>query len=251
MKMIQVRLALITTMAFIVSAVGYADDTFFGGKGSILYPSSKTTVRMVSEKVNIKRNKKDVLVDCEFVFNNPDKNAEITMGFPAEPRIDYNDEKEDVSYDLNDLLIKDFTLSIDGVEKKCELLKVSNEEIKDINMKYAYVWKCTFPKKKQVYIKHTYRYGISGDSGGSVWIGYVMKTGALWAGKMDKAEITLDLNEKIPTKFLKITPSGYEYKGGVVKWTYLDFKPTADINVKIDPRYYQTAYTHNAMFRVP
>ena len=213
-----------------------ADDTYFGGFGADVFPSTKTKVRMISEVVAMKRIDRDVFATCDFTFINPGKDAVVTMGFPAEPQED--ESEEPVKADLRNVLIKDFTALADGKKLPVGIKKCKNQEnIKGLDFDYAFVWKVNLPHDQTVHLHHTYQYGISGNSGGQWWMSYILKSGALWDGKIDSAEISIDLNEDVSPGLLKIEPKNYLYKKGVIKWVFKDFKPTEDIRVEIDKSY--------------
>jgi hypothetical protein len=229
------KLLLFLIFSFVLSTA-WADDTFFGGVGDTIFPSNETKVRMVSENVSIKIRDNQNFVTCDFEFINPGNDTEITMGFPAEPYEDYDPETEKSKPDLSNLLIKNFTVFVDGQKISCELKKLSDKKRrKELDIDYAYLWKVQLPQNKIVKLHHTYDFGNSGDSGGQSWITYILKTGALWDGLMDKAQIAIDLGAPVGKDNLKITPKGYVYKDGIISWSYTHFKPTVDIRVDINP----------------
>lgn len=220
-------------LCFISSSVIFADDGYFGGIGDIVFPSTGTKIRMVSETVHLKYrpgNYGMVYAECDFEFVNPGDDTEITMGFPAEPRENYDDEF--MPPDSSPTLIRDFTVFIDGKKSSCVLKKITNKErIKELNFEDAFLWKVKMPRNKIVRLHHTYNYYVSGDNGGTVMITYILNTGALWNGRMDKAEIELDLGRGVTANGLEVRPSNYKFKKGVIRWTYKNFKPTEDIRV--------------------
>lgn len=213
-----------------------ADDTYFGGYGADVFPSTRTKVRMVSEIVNMKKVDRDVFATCDFTFLNPGEDAVVTMGFPAEPQEDESDEP--VKVDLRNVLIQKFTVLVDGEKLPFQIRKCKNEEnLKDLNFDYAFVWKVKLPHDKPVHLHHTYQYGMSGNSMGQWWMSYILKSGALWDGNIGSAQITIDLNENVAPGFLKVEPKGYHYQKGVIQWTFQDFKPKQDVRIEINKSY--------------
>ncbi len=229
-----------------IFSMAWSDDSFFGGMGDTVFPSNATKVRMVSENVNIKFVKNEdsddefnsikLFATCDFEFINPGNDAVITMGFPAEPYEDYDPETDTAKPDLSNLLIQDFTVYVDGQKMPYELKKLSGKKrVPGIDIDYAYLWKVRLPQNKIVKLHHTYDFGNSGDDSGVSFVTYILKTGALWDGLMDKAQITIDLGVPVEADDLKIIPKDYVYKDGLISWSYVNFKPTEDIRVEITP----------------
>lgn len=50
---------------------------------------------------------------------------------------------------------------------------------------------------------------------------------------MDKAGIVLELDSNTEMEQLEIKPSTYEFKKGIIRWFFTDFKPIEDISVTI------------------
>ncbi len=218
--------------AFSISNV-WSDDTYFGGVGTSVFPSKKTNVRMVSEMVRLKyqaglRFDGTVFADCDFYFISPESDDDITMGFPAEP---YEGPDDEDKPDLSHLLIRNFTVSVDGQKTSFELKKISKR--KGLDFEYAFLWEVKLPKGKIVHLHHTYDYKDSGDSIGQSWVSYILKSGALWNGSIEKAEIVLDMDKSVDKADIQsIQPDGYYMNNGTIHWVFKNFKPFKDILVK-------------------
>lgn len=232
-----------------------ADDGYFGGNGSIVFPSTDTDVRMVSETVNLKLVREyfdkthyryQVSADCQFTFVNPGKDAVITMGFPAEideqeAGRDEANEEPTPEANVDTVLVQNFKTYVDGAAVENQIKDVENvENIKGLNFHHAFLWPVKLPHNQPIHLHNTYDFGTSGEFD-SNFVSYILKTGALWAGKMDKAEITIDLDENVPGYLLDVKPAGYTYQKGVIHWLFTDFKPTEDIFVVI----YNRAHIEN------
>ena len=222
---------------FLTQSVVYADDSFFHGEGVSVFPATGTKIRMVSEKVNLKVVKnEDVFATCDFYFNNPEKETEITMGFPAQP--DEEDGEEQNLQEPDSDHIKDFKVFVNGQPVLCKLKKSFNKEkIPGLNFDEAFVWQVKMPQNKTVHVQHTYRFRTSAYYHTVLdkirEVSYILKTGALWDGKMDNAEISVDLGPNSKFGNLAIEPDGYVFEKGVVKWIFKNFKPTSDVRIEI------------------
>jgi|GEM_PF-5907076 len=211
----------------------WSDDGIFGGNGDTVFPTTKTKIQMVNEIVRLKcRNGtpffSTVYADCDFFFKNPDTDTVITMGFPAEPEEFFDEDDKDIE---SQFMIRNFTVEADGQKLNCKLKKTENiENIKDLSISYAYLWKMKFPKNKMVHVHHSYEFDEPGVAGGESRIVYILRTGALWSGVIDKAVIELELND-VSSKNLEIHPEGYTAKDGTIRWVFNHFKPMEDIEV--------------------
>lgn len=240
-------------LAPLTLAVAHGDDGYFGGAGASVYAEKTGQVRMAWEKVTLKRVKsKDprkapqIYAECVFSFENLGGATDFTMGFPAE---------SSGESDYKPTLIKDFKTFIGGKAypvkmKKVEVSKQVAEAL-DVQFDHAYVWPVHLAAHGTLEVKNTYHVEESGGQdvlaeGPSIpyfdndipeqeEIFYILKSGALWAGTIGQADITLDLGEKAPEAFLAIGPAGYTYKDGVITWSLKDLKPTADISVVLHP----------------
>jgi hypothetical protein len=184
----------------------------------------------------MKKIDRDVFAACDFTFVNPGDDIEVTMGFPAEPQ--EIEGEGPLQVDLKNTLIRNFTVLAGGEKLPFAMKKCKNQEnIKGLHFDYAFVWKIKLPHGRPVHLHHTYEYGVSGDSMGKKWLSYILKSGALWDGKIDSAVITIDLGEDISPGLLKIEPKDYTLKKGVIQWNFKDFKPAEDIKVEIDNSY--------------
>jgi hypothetical protein len=209
-----------------------ADETVFGGQGCSVYPVGDTKIRMVSQKVKLKKTGNDVLVQCEYVFANPGKKAEVTMAFPAEMNsAAYQAEKRT---GLPKPLVRDFKVFVNNKSVSRTLQAVTDKpNIRGLYFNYAFLWKVKFPKYKWVRVKNTYRFEKSGDSKGNWYIPYLLRTGAIWPGKIDTLDISIDLGSIKNTEYLEIKPKGYTYQKGLFHWRFKNIDPESDVEVRM------------------
>jgi hypothetical protein len=219
-----------------------ADDGFFSDDGMVLFPSDQTGVRMVSETISLKKVKGEIQAQSDSVFINPNKEAEITMGFPAElPKMK---ELKRLRYPKNP--IKDFTVAVDGQKVEAELKKVGNKlKIKGLSFSQALLWKIRLPQGKPIHVQHTYHfaviyYSVAGKYHVMDYAHYIpciLKLGGLWAGVPDTLDVTLDLGKDVPESLLEIMPKGYTKQTGVLHWLLKGVKPDNDMTVTVHNAY--------------
>ena len=227
-------------LLLVLSGAGQCDDGFFMGAGSSVMPINSTKVKMLSEKVALKVKKigkeKQIFVTCDFAFISPEK-EKILMGFP-----DVEDERR-AGWGGG---IKNFKVFLNGkqIDYKVKPMK-PNVDLPDLRYKKIFTWNVLFPKNRIVRIRHTYdmavseylNSGVYGAQYSVEYVPYILKTGSLWAGKIGKAEITIQLDKDYPIDDLKVSPAGSLYRNRTISWTFKNLKPAEDIRVEIhDPR---------------
>ncbi|MHB0997129.1 MAG: YARHG domain-containing protein, partial [Elusimicrobiales bacterium] len=132
-------------------------------------------------------------------------------------------------------LLKNFRVWVDGKERTYEVKRGVP------NYAGVFVWKVKFPSRKRVVITHTYDFEVGGYSSNGVFgamygvqeIPYILKTGALWNGKIGNGTISVDLGKDAILSDLEISPPGFSFRSGVITWAMANYKPSADIRVRI------------------
>jgi hypothetical protein len=81
---------------------------------------------------------------------------------------------------------------------------------------------------------HPYGKTVNSD----LWIAYVLRTGAYWAGTIGKAEATLTMDrpirpEDLRTDGVRGTTPGWELRDGALHWEWQEIEPDFDLSVQI------------------
>lgn len=169
-----------------------ANDTSFGGSGSLPVPVKEHKVKMLDEKILLQGYKLNTTdfkgewrVSCDFTFENTaNESLAFRMGFPL-PVID-----EDSAYSIpaghkgssGDPLVHDFTVLVDGKSKTVNRQVIGANEAHGIYYKDAYLWDMTFSPRQRVKVRHDYVTGVTSDVMGFTTVSYVLQTGRLWQG---------------------------------------------------------------------
>ncbi len=231
----------------------YANDGYVGSVGQTAFPLKNSDIVMEREKVVIEdlgADAEEALVECTFWFKNTkDSAVEVEIGFPEE-RVG---DQDNPYYE-----IRDFKTWIDGIAVNVETKQaVESPEIEHFgDYTRWFTWKVAFKPGELHVIKNTYRIHQGANNYGGWDYRYVLKTGALWAGKVGKAEVyfksprfpfsTKDLSDGAYVKFLKkhladeskkddpwflvhLTPPIWVIEDGAVKWTFENFEPEQNI----------------------
>jgi hypothetical protein len=161
------------------SALG--DDaawTVVGGAGNF---SHSKHVRMVSERVEIKLEDKRSHFRAEFMFRNEGPATSVTMAFPEE---NHGSPRKQV--------IDHFVSTVDGKSVPVHR-KVLPRSAGIHYAEYVAAWLKEVPFARGQTRKVTVDYwAYNGDIGDYVQNVYVLKTGASWKGKIDKAILVVD-----------------------------------------------------------
>ncbi|CEG61517.1 YARHG domain-containing protein [Legionella micdadei] len=169
-----------------------ANDTEFGGNGSLPIPIENNAISMISENISI--NGEDLLnpnkrgrwlYHCQFTFKNfTPKKQRLQMGFPFPI---YNEEeavtvpKGSISHP-GDPLVYDFKVTTPNGPIPAVRSKIGTNKDKGVAYQEAYIWPMSFEPDQILKIEHSYSTGTTNDVMGFTWVSYVLKTGALWRG---------------------------------------------------------------------
>ncbi|WP_298627245.1 YARHG domain-containing protein [uncultured Legionella sp.] len=246
-------LAVFITLSFSTEIA--ANDTAFGGEGSLPIPVSQPDIKMVNEVILIKgKNLNNSEMNgswhysCDFKFKNTlDNELNVSMGFPFPV---YNEESANVALPEGQktshgkALVYDFQVLVDGKTVSSHKEKIAPNRDKGLYYDEAYLWDTTFPALATVNIHHDYFTGATFDVMGYHWVAYVLKTGALWHDKTI-GHTQLEVIPNTPTRlcseidgaadYLKTTPEGMRVEGSGSNrkyvWDLAQFHPTEDMSL--------------------
>jgi len=234
------------TTAFILvlsppfSSLAWADDCALGRLGETVYPVRNSSVRMEAEDVHLQLSV-DGTLHCRAVFQFVNESAEpqtILMGFPGEA-----EQREDAPGGHPRL--HDFRTWVDGEEvgvKEERGLQPAGDRAASSSSWYTftpsswYTFTVEFAPGESRCITNTYWARSTGWSNGEMMAGYVLTTGALWAGTIGRATIRLSLQEPLhPYHILSYRPASAHFEGNELVWQFCDFEPSRDIEVYMAP----------------
>jgi hypothetical protein len=198
--------------------------------GNALAPKDQNaTVEMASEEVDLYPSKEANRVVARFSMKNPGaEDVTLKVGFPS-------------YFELN---LQDFQVEINGQKQAASAEKETLTAGRKQLFKYWMCWDMTFPKGKETQIKVSYAVKMStmlpsyaraktdlvGESLLFYNSGYVLRTGAGWAGNIGKAVIRLHYEAALKKQAVSnLNPKdGWQYDAAahVDTLTLLDFKPT-------------------------
>ncbi len=193
----------------------------------------QSRVEMAAEEVTLTLSPDRLQVEAVFHMRNPsDTDVTLQVGFP----IGYYQDA-----------LRDFVVSRDGKRPDMAVVdRRTRETVPGLPHKavhdYWVVWDAIYPAGQTV--TETVRYWTPADW----WAGYILHTGAGWAGKIGKAEVTLRLDGGLtPGHLRNFRPKGFRLSAGAegappgsfATWTFEDLEPTGkdDIGIGFDPKH--------------
>ena len=190
--------------------------------GKSISPRKDVPVRMVSESVSITIDNTIARVYCTFDFHNEGPSDTLEVGFPR------GWEKD----------LYDFLAKVDG--KFVPVRTGAHKPIHPFNLDKIVDWKIFevpfLTKGSKVKVRNWYWTVLSNTKYDGLFdqrFVYILKTGALWAGTIGDATITITLRNTHPDQITKLEPSGYVQEGQRITWQFRDFEPKEDIEIHL------------------
>lgn len=239
------RILLAVLILSALSSACLGNDTLVtsAAGGTVKMMSEHKSIRMVSEKVDVKINSNSARVHCKFVFKNEGPSCTVEMGFP-----DVMTAGGAASVEPNDARMKNFRSWVDGRLVETKIVPSEKEKEQDPDGRiYRYteyrVKKVSFQKNQTLIVEDEYDCNLGmwdyvGKPGPDYSFKYILRSGAAWKGKIGKAEINVDCSA-LPLYYEVVPegPDGWVMNGKSVSWVLTDFEPGNDVYIDLVPRY--------------
>ncbi len=247
-------LSFLTALLLGLPLAGQANDSSFGGSGSLPMPIKQANVKMVSEKIVMRAYGLDKRtldgewrVSCNFTFKNTSNSTlKIKMGFPL-PLVEETGESSVPAgrHDkIGSPLVHDFSVAVNGKAVNVSRSKINDNEKYGIYYKDAYLWQATFLPHETVNITHRYITGVSADAMGFTWVRYVLQTGRMWQGGSIGHSV-IEVIPGVPTRLCTEVNKPYQYmmtkpkglkiigkgKNRKYVWNLHNFTPKSDLTL--------------------
>lgn len=213
-----------------------ADDAVIGRTPAGVYPMMDSEIEMLSEDIIIDMDRNTV--ECTFVFYNTGEARDVLMGFPGKLR------EELGSFFSNDvsLSLRNFRAFANGKELPVEREPGIQPEIALPDYSEWFTFTVSFAEDEKVTVRNTYTYEPTYDSIGNVTTGYVLKTGAVWKGKIGKARVEFKLGSIQPWQIEQLKPGGFRFKGNSIVWERTNIEPVYDLKLVYNNWFYSKDY---------
>ncbi|RKD90179.1 DUF4424 family protein [Mangrovibacterium diazotrophicum] len=195
-------------------------------KAKSISPKAATSIRMESERVEIDLYNDSSVVTCVFYMRNLGEPEKLQIGFPDMRFYHFSMEKHQngdrFAVKENGKTIA-FTSASGGAEGS------GSPDEKD-----WYLWNSEFEKgeSKTIEVQYSLPCGMRYKSNERFFT-YLLSTGAGWEGTIGKAEIIVNLKDIEQDSVLSQTPANCEISGKQFSWTFTDFEPTENNDIKI------------------
>lgn len=210
---------------------GRCDDSVVSGNGINVFPVTSTDIQLVSETINLRYDAKKAFsawqVDVTLNFQNFGPDTVVQIGFPFDSGLTGENEEE---------LVPDpgFVTYVDGTRVPVTYKQgINNPDLKELHYPHIFTSDIAFKNGEKKSIRHTYTVGGTVDSMGGMEFRYILKTGALWKGVIERVDVLLSTPARDLSDLQCISPlpQKAERKGKdiILSWTMLNLKPDSDI----------------------
>ncbi|AUG57526.1 YARHG domain-containing protein [Acetivibrio saccincola] len=239
------KIIIILVLVFFIwcaNQVSFASLLSKGMTGNTIYPLNNNNIRLETQVININynisKNKSHNFHEIEVIFNlhNTGEAAQIKMGFPNAANHEENlKDFEVLSYP--DLTPFDVNLNL----KEGMILT----GIEDYYHYSYYSWTVDFEKNERKSL--LVRYKLKSPDG----IRYILKTGALWKGRIDEINVNVEFSEPVSSLEIDAVPENYYYSGKGIQWQFKNIEPSFDLYIKYVPvpEFYQLKNKFHAPYQ--
>jgi len=204
-------------------------------KAKSISPKDQTSIRMESEKVIIDLYNDSSVVKCLFNMKNLGEQEKLQIGFPEMTfhyyrhkskvdeanRFEVKENGKVVSFDFSDSLRYD---------------KEYRKEVESYQIKEEwYLWESEFQQgeSKTIEVQYSLPFGMLYKTNERFFT-YLLSTGANWKGTIGKAEIIVNLIDIEIDSIISKQPNNFEISNKHLTWTFSDFEPTTNDDIKIN-----------------
>lgn len=222
-KRLKIMVGILLCILFLMISycVSHANSPPLVMKGSTAFPINSDYIVLEKETINIKYGKERHSVEVVFYFYNTGPETDLQIGFPNV-----------ANYGKSLYDFKAFQYP-DRIEYEVEEKPGGQMPGLDQYMyERMYSWTMHFDEGERKALLVTYRFyntTMTENDGGSA--SYILKTGALWKGKIGSIDVSVEFPEKAAYHELTASPSGYYYNGSGIEWHFEDIEPDFDLDI--------------------
>lgn len=231
----KMKKSIVLTLLLLGILSTYADIRPNPIKAKGIIAGKNTSIRMDSEMVVVDLYKDSAIVECHFYMKNDSDAQKLTIGFP-EMNFQYfrsNDGTETGNFCAfeNGERVKLINFhQAASLKEQFPFSGLANQQGDD---QPWFLWASEFDngELKTIVVRYTLPYGATKT--GSRYFTYLLNTGSGWKGNIGKAEIMVNLKDITPDLVLKAMPGNHKINGNQLSWTFTDFEPTTNEDIKI------------------
>lgn len=191
-----------------------------------------TDIRLIYEKITVDLTPDSSFVNCYFRLHNEGKARKVQIGYPNMGYYSYNNQR---SFNLNTINVFEDGIKINGISTYVpDSVNISNN---DNNNKPWYLWDTNFRanETKVIVVTYSLPHGIVKNDL-YYKFDYLLSTGAGWKGKIDTAEIIVNLKNINRDLILKTSPANFTSTENQIIWKLHNIEPntTDDISISYE-----------------
>lgn len=245
------RLAIVLLLLLALAPHALGDSAPMATVGPGVEPMESTTVRLAEERIEIHLSRQqsdpawffwDAVGEFRIWFRfEPEADEEMTVGFPL-----FVIDPEQSIYGAR---IEDLRVEVDGREVPVEIRPSAyGKENPDADPADWAVYPVSFRAGQPLEMVISYTmpvapYGKRPDS--PLWVSYVLRTGAYWAGTIGRAEAAITMDRPIREADVRTgdnpwrsTTPGWTLEDGALKWVWEDVEPDFDLHLVMENPYW-------------
>lgn len=188
-----------------------------------------TDIRLIYEKITVDLTPDSSFVNCYFRLHNEGKARKVQIGYPNMGYYSYNNQR---SFNFNPINVFENGIKINGISTYVpDSVNISNN---DNNNKPWYLWDTNFRanETKVIVVTYSLPHGIVKNDL-YYKFDYLLSTGAGWKGKIDTAEIIVNLKNINQDLILKTSPANFTSTENQIIWKLHNIEPTSTDDISI------------------
>lgn len=250
--------AILLGLGFILLGLGLtlagpalADDASLGRVGDGVQPLSQADVQMLAEEVRVKVFPERSEVEATFTFWNRGPAVNLLVGFPqalAQAELERAEFGDDTA-------LHDFRAWVGGRQAPVQLEKAAGGGQGSLAGETAppeggspgspalppypawYTFLLSLTSGEKVEVRNTYWVKNTAWSNGEVETGYILQSGATWAGPIGRGRVELVLEGIEPYQVIGARPGNWRLeKENTYVWEFKDWEPDTDITLHFSNR---------------
>ncbi|MDD4429556.1 MAG: YARHG domain-containing protein, partial [Paludibacter sp.] len=202
-------------------SVSHANSPPLIMKGSTAFPINSDYIVLEKETINIQYGEERHSVEVVFYFHNTGPETDLQIGFP---------NVANYGKSLYDFKAFQYPARAEYIVEEKPGGQMPG--LDQYMYERIYSWTMHFEEGERKALLVTYSFyntTMSENDGGSA--SYILKTGALWKGKIGSIDISVDFPEKVAYHEIAASPSGYYYNGSGIEWHFENIEPDFDLDI--------------------